>query len=119
VAYAISRPARAPEGTYYEVAASPRGDLLKYQSETGPQTWFSLLPGFLGFATFLVNRVVFHNMWRVIVRPAPESRLVGPGDGVMLQRDVKQRLVDNTVDDLVRDIESGQLDPLAAEASPR
>jgi hypothetical protein len=101
------------------VAASPRGDILKYESETGPQTWTSLTPGLFGFVTFLVNRLVFRNMWRVIVRPAPESRLVGPGYGVLFHRDVKQRLVGVTMDEVVAQIESGDLDPLAAAAAPQ
>jgi hypothetical protein len=62
VAYAYSRPALAPDGTYYEVAAAPRGDLLRYTSETGPQTWTSAMPGLLGLGTFLLNRLIFRNM---------------------------------------------------------
>jgi hypothetical protein len=44
VSYALSRPARSPTGAYYEVAASPRGDLLLWFSETGPGTGSKVLP---------------------------------------------------------------------------
>lgn len=115
MSYVDSRPARSPDGAYYEVAASPRGDLLLYFSETGPQTWLSANVGVLGFLTFVVNRLVFRGRWQVVVRRAPASRSVGPGSGVLLRREVAGKAVEAELARLVAAIESGQLQP---EAQP-
>ena len=107
VSYALSRPARSPSGNYYEVCASPRGDLLVYFSETGPQTWFSTWLGSMGILSFLINRMRYAGRWQVVVRPA-QSRADIPTSGI-LWRDiqVQKREVDQVMQHVVNEIEAG------------
>ena len=87
MSYALSRPAKSPTGAYYEVAASPRGDLLVWFSETGPASWGSADLGIFGIVSFIVNKLVFKGRWRVVVRFAPESRSASPSSGVLWRQD--------------------------------
>jgi hypothetical protein len=114
VSYALSRPARSPTGAYYEVAASPRGDLLLWFSETGPSTWTSGDVGVLGILSLIVNKTIFKSRWRVIVRYAPESRSSSPTSGTLWHQDVRKRQLDAAMRDLARRIESGAFVPETA-----
>jgi hypothetical protein len=109
MSYARSQPARSPDGAYYEVAASPRGDLLLYQSETGIGSWFSASVGLLGLAGYLVNLVVFRRRWRVVVRTTMTSRAASPTSGVVFRRDVAKKSVDEMMLEFVTAIESGSI----------
>ena len=114
MSYAITRPARSPAGVYYEVAASPRGDLLLWLSETGPGTWFSGTVGVLGLASLAINKTVFRGRWRTVVRQALESRSATPSAGVLWQQDVRKRDLEGLLGDLVRRIEAGSFVPETA-----
>lgn len=105
----------APNGRYYEVAASPRGDLLIWQSETGPASWFTTMIGTLGILSFFVNLLVFKRQWRVVVRESGGHRSESPTSYVLLQRDVPKKQAEATMDELAGAIERGELDPDQAE----
>jgi len=110
MSYAQSQPARAPNGAYYEVCASPRGDLLLYQSETGPASWLTANIGVLGILGFLVNKIAFGGKWRLVVRQGEWRRSGNPKSGILATRDVRKREVDATVKALVAAIEDGSLE---------
>ena len=102
----------SPAGLYYEVAASPRGDLLLFESETGPTTWLSTNVGSLGILSFLLNLLVYKRRWRVVVRHTSGGRSESPKAGILLSRDVPKKAVEATMLDWAEAIESGRLDPL-------
>ena len=100
---------------YYEVDASPRGDLLLWSSETGPSTWLSGNEGALGILSFLINKIGYKGRWRVVVRRAPESRAASPTGGVLWQQNgVRRRDFDRVMDDLAARIEQGSFHPETA-----
>jgi hypothetical protein len=109
VSYARSQPARAPDGTYYGVCASPRGDLLLSQSETGPATWLSANVGVLGILGYLLNKAVYRGRWRVVVRQGEWRRSAGPKSGILATRDVPKEQVEPTIRALVTAVEDGSL----------
>jgi hypothetical protein len=111
VSYALSRPAMAPTGRYYEVAASPRGDLLIWQSETGIASWVTAWIGVFGIVSFFVNLVVYKREWRVVVREFHASRSSDPASNVLLSRDVPKNRAEATMEQLASQIEKGELDP--------
>lgn len=113
MSYAMSRPAMSPAGVYYEVAASPRGDLLLYESETGPGTWLSGNVGAMGILSFFLNLLVYKRRWRVVVRQSSGDRSESPTSGVLLRREVPKKAVDSTMQELAAAIESGSLNPNA------
>jgi hypothetical protein len=115
MSWALSRPARSPSGVYYEVDASPRGDLLLWSSETGPSTWASGNEGALGILSFLINKIGYKGRWRVVVRRAPESRSASPTSGLLWRQDgVRKRDLDQVMGDLVARIEQGSFHPETA-----
>jgi hypothetical protein len=85
-----------------------------WSSETGPGTWTSGDVGVLGILSLIVNKTVFKGRWRIIVRPAPDSRSSVPTSGSLWHRDVKKRQLDQAMDDLARRIESGAFVPETA-----
>ena len=112
MSWALTRPARSPAGVYYEVAASPRGDLLLWLSETGPATWFSGNVGALGIVSLLVNKLFYRGRWQVVVRQSPASRATGPGLGVLWRtRNVRKRAVEDLMAELTQRIEAGSFRP--------
>lgn len=115
--WALSRPARSASGTYYEVAASPRGDVLLYYPGTGPLAGGNATPGVLGIVSFLVNKVAFKGRWRVVVRQFAETRDISPTTGILWRKDVRKREVEPLMQDLVARIEAGTFDP-ARDMSP-
>ena len=112
MSWALTQPARSPDGLYYEVAASPRGDLLLWLSETGPGTFFSGNVGALGIFSLLLNKIFYRGRWQVVVRHSPESRATGPGLGILWRRrDVRKRDVRDVMADLAKQIEAGSFRP--------
>ena len=115
MSYALSRPAKSPTGAYYEVAASPRGDLLVWFSETGPASWGSGDIGILGIFSFIINKVVFKGRWRIVVGFAPESRSASPSSGILWRQDgVEKKDVESAMGAIVSRIERGDLAPETA-----
>jgi len=110
MSYARSRPVRSPDGRYYEVAASPRGDFLLYMSETGPATWLTGNTGSLGLASLIVNATLYRGRWRIVVKAAQTSRAASPTSGVLFSRDVRRREVDQGMNELARSIETDGLE---------
>lgn len=104
----------APTGRYYEVAASPRGDLLIWQSETGIASWVTAWIGVLGIVSFFVNLIVYKRQWRVVVRDSHARRSGNPASNVLLSRDVPKKRAEATMEQLASQIESGELDPETA-----
>src|SRR3954451_3829415 len=104
--YALSRPARSSTGVYYEVAASPRGDLLLWYSGAGPASLNNATPGVLGLLSLLVNRIVFKGRWRVVVRQAAEGRDISPTTGILWRKDVRKREVEPLMQALTARIEA-------------
>src|SRR4051812_48040706 len=81
VAHARSLVVNDPAGPPVLVAASPCGDLLVLWPEDGGTrllSWVSLLPGLLGFASLLLNRLVFRRRWRVVAHAGgtPSGRVL-------------------------------------------
>jgi hypothetical protein len=101
----------APSGLYYEVAASPRGDLLIWQSETGPASWLTAVIGVLGIVSFFVNLLFYKRQWRVVVRESGGHRSESPTSYILLHRDVPKKQADTTMNELAVAIETGSLDP--------
>lgn len=116
MSYALSRPAKAPTGEYYEVAASPRGDLLIWQSETGIASWVTGWIGVLGIISFFVNLFIYKRQWRVVVRETGGHRSENPTAYVLLHRDVPKKQAEATMEALAVAIERGELDPQTADA---
>lgn len=104
----------APTGLYYEVAASPRGDLLIWQSEMGPASWITAIIGVLGIVSFFVNLIVYKRQWRVVVRETGGHRSENPTAYVLMHRDVPKKQAEATMEELAVAIERGSLDPEAA-----
>jgi hypothetical protein len=104
----------APSGLYYEVAASPRGDLLIWQSETGVASWVTAWIGVLGIVSYFVNLIVYKRQWRVVVRESGGHRSENPTAYVLFHRDVPKKQAESTMEELARAIETGTLDPEAA-----
>jgi hypothetical protein len=109
VSYAVSHLVRAPSGIYYEIAASPRGDLLLFQAEDGIGSWLSTNTGTLGILSFLLNLIIYRRSWRIVVKRAPLSQRESPTRGILMRRDVKRSLVDHTIETLTKGIETGDL----------
>src|SRR5437764_13834211 len=105
--YALSRPARSSTGVYYEVAASPRGDLLLWYPGAGPANLNNATPGVLGLLSLLVNKIAFQGRWRIVVRQALERRAIGPTTGVLWRKDVRKRELEPLMQELVARIEAG------------
>ena len=101
----------APSGLYYEVAASPRGDLLIWQSETGPASWVTAIIGVLGIVSFFVNLLIYKRPWRVVVRETGGHRSENPTAYILLHRDVPKKQAAATMQELAIAIETGSLDP--------
>ena len=114
MSYVIARPARAPTGEYYDVCASPRGDLLIWFAESGPQTWQSLNVGGLGIISFVINLLVFRRRWKIIVRVANGDRFQSPTSGVLFSRIVSGAEAYPAVDDIVKTIETQGLAAVTA-----
>lgn len=108
--YALARQARSSTGAYYEVAASPRGDLLLWYPGAGPANLNNATPGVLGLLSLLVNKIAFQGRWRVVVRQASEPRYQ-PHDGSPVAQGRPKRELVPLMQDLVARIEAGTFQP--------
>lgn len=109
--WALSRPARATTGAYYEVAASPKGDLLLSYPGPGPVSPNDATPGALGFLSMLINTFAFRGRWRVVVRQAFDTRGASPTSGILWRTEVRKSEVERLMTDLVARIEAGTFNP--------
>jgi hypothetical protein len=115
VSYAITQPARAATGEYYDVCASPRGDLLVWFAESGPQSWESMNLGVFGILSFFINLVVFRRKWRVIIRTATGGRFASPTSGVIYRQTVSKLDAQDTVTETARTIEASGVASFASQ----